>query len=137
MSVGDPWLKKYVETETIGRSLFLVHSKRGADFINSLVFQKIISVEKVDYRLFEESQWPTVVRKSNTEKEKLFYNLQMRLLAVKWYSNWANKSLKNMKKHRQLMLYVLHPYCQSKSMEKKDILFKLFKKLFNKIKRGG
>lgn len=137
ISVGDPWLKEYMETETIGSSLFLVHSQKGKDIINDLVFNKVITVKEVDYRLFEKSQWPTVVRKKNVGNEKLFYDLQWKLLTTNWYSIWATKNLRNMKIHRRFVLHILHIYCQSKSMSIKDLITKLIKKIFNKIKWGG
>lgn len=137
ISVGDPWLKEYIETETIGSSLFLVHSQKGKDIINGLVSNKVITVKEVDYRLFEKSQWPTVVRKNNIGSEKLFYDLQCKLLATNWYSIWATKNLRNMKIHRRFVLYILHIYCQSKSMSIKDLTIKLTQKIFNKVKRGG
>lgn len=137
ISVGDPWLKEYLNKERVGSSLFLVHTEYGKNIIKELEEQELIQLNKVDYQLFEKSQWPTVVRKGNVAKEKRFYDLQIKLLSKPWYSNFVRKSFKNMKRHRLLMLYVLHPYCQSKNMSMKQIVVKTISKVVNKIKRGG
>lgn len=137
ISIGDPWLKEYIETETIGRSLFLVHSQKGKNIINDLVLNKVITVKEVDYILFERSQWPTVVRKNNIGSEKLFYDLQWKLLNTNWYSIWAKKNLRNMKIHRRFVLYILHLYCRVKGMGIRKIILKFTIKMFGKIKQEG
>lgn len=133
ISVGDPWLKEYMEKETIGSSLFLVHSQKGKDIINGLVFNKVATIKEIDYRLFEKSQRPTLIRKNNIGSKKLFYDLQWKLVTTSWYSIWATKNLRNMKIHCRFVLHILHIYCQFKNMSIKDLI----KKVFYKIKRGG
>lgn len=137
ISVGDPWLKEYLKNETVGASLFLVHSEYGKNIINNLFKQNVVQASEVDYHLFEKSQWPTVKRKGNIAKEKRFYDLQLKLLSKSWYSRWAKKNFNNMKRHRLFVLYFLHPYCQTKNMSMKQIIIKAISKIINYIKMGG
>ena len=121
----------------MGASLFLVQSEYGKNIINNLFKQNVVLASKVDYHLFEKSQWPTVKRKGNIAKEKRFYDLQLKLLSKSWYSRWAKKNFNNMKRHRLFVLYFLHPYCQTKNMSMKQIVIKAALKIINKIKMGG
>ena len=133
ISVGDPWLKEYIDTDTIGSSLFLVHSALGQSIVQEMLSNNKIVVKSVDYELFEKSQRPSLRRKSMVSDMKSYYDLVIKIINIKSYSTWAKKNRKNMKRHIWIMNHIVRPYSSMKKMSK----FGIFKKIVGKIKSGG
>lgn len=133
ISVGDPWLKEYIDMDSKGNSLFLVHSDLGNSIINEMLNKNEIIAKHVDYELYEISQRPSLYRKNNVALMKNFYDLKIKIINNNWYSVWAQKNFKNMKKHIWIMNHVVRPYANLKGMSMVNIV----KKIIGKFRRGG
>lgn len=72
MSVGDPWLKEYLENEIVGSNLFLVHSVFGHELIMKMTAVGFIEVKEIGYELFIKSQKPNIEAKREYMKEKSY-----------------------------------------------------------------
>lgn len=133
ISVGDPWLKEYIQSDSIGNSLFLVHTLNGQNIIDGLVKAGKIDVNSVGYDLFEKSQRHSVCKKNRIAIDKDYYEFIVKLLQKKWYFLWAQKNIINMKIHIWIMIHVVHRFYNIKNMKTKSI----FRKIVAKLKSGG
>lgn len=133
ISVGDPWLKKYIDTDTIGRSLFLTHSTLGQRVVEELSNKGDIIIESVDYSLFEQSQRPSILKKSKVVLVKEYYDFKFKLIQWQWYYKWAKSSYINMRRHIWLMEHIIRPFFIIKRMSVVNII----KRIIAKLKYGG
>jgi len=56
ISLGDPWLTEYKQSDRIGNSLVIVRNRRGADFLSGALNEGIVSLEKVDLSVVKRAQ---------------------------------------------------------------------------------
>lgn len=137
LSVGDPWLKEYLESDKIGNSLFIIHSKLGMEVISSMASINKINISHVDYELYVLSQKPSLLSKSNIKEEKDYFDMMLKISKKEWYYKWATSNVANMRKHIWFMTRIIRPYFHARKMNTKEITSRMFEKIFNKIKSGG
>ena len=63
--LADPWLKEYIEKETLGQTLFASYTIEGDEIVNNCVSEFYISSMPVDNNLFYTSQISTINRKKS------------------------------------------------------------------------
>lgn len=128
ISVGDPWLKEYVDNDKEGNTLFIVHTDLGEKIVMALMRLELINANVVSNELFEESQSPTIQKKCSVNKEKSFYDFCLKLQTKNWYFNWAKKNFKNMQRHILLMQWV-RKYFKCKDCTFYQIVGKMISKI--------
>lgn len=128
ISVGDPWLKEYIDNDKEGNTLFIVHTDMGENIVKDLMRLELINVNVVGDELFEMSQFATIQKKCSVDKEKTFYDFRLKLQNKTWYFNWAKKNLKNMRKHILLMQWV-HKYFKCKGFTFNQIVGRIIGKI--------
>lgn len=134
ISVGDPWLKDYLEQEKIGANLFLVHSDFGQKLINIMNQQHLVHIEETSYNLFIKSQWHNVRAKQAVAKRKIAKDKVLSIISNPQYFNWATRNLRTIRLHIKLVACIFR-YYNLKESSLKENAAKFTKKLFN-IFRG-
>lgn len=57
ISLGDPWLPRFIRRENVGLSLIVVRTKKGEEIISNAVDKGYLYVEELDVDSLIESQW--------------------------------------------------------------------------------
>lgn len=109
VSLSDPWLKRFLDNDTIGNTFFIPYTLDGYHIIEAMKDRGLICVESSSYDEFYTSQSNNLNKKSESF-DGHFIKCQFALLSKKWYYNWAIKNLKTMKKHI-FLLRLLNKFC--------------------------
>ena len=98
ISIADPWLKRYVETDKIGSSIVIAHTNRGEDVIISMIENSTLDVIEVlstgDAIL---SQKGTLIKKYIFKKHKKKF---LRLIKI-FRSNFYKENFFNFSKYHR------------------------------------
>ncbi len=63
--LADPWLKKYMETEHIGKTLFKALTLDGCSIVINMIKEHYIEAQKIDDDYLTRSQYKTILRKES------------------------------------------------------------------------
>lgn len=63
ISLGDPWLPRFVRKENVGLSLIIVRTKKGEEIVLEAVNKGYIHIEELDVDSLVESQWRSLLFK--------------------------------------------------------------------------
>src|SRR4030042_3519344 len=86
VSVGDPWLPKYLANDKIGSTLTLVHTNAGAQLISSLIEQGALRLHEVVSRdMIIKSQAGTLRKKAVYRANKRLIHLLRRIYGNRFY----------------------------------------------------
>lgn len=85
ITLADPWLKEYMQTETLGQSLIVVNSKEGKYWLekseeDGIVFLKSICMKDIQY-----SQQATIKRKQSYLNNKQVITVIIKLFNLPLY----------------------------------------------------
>ncbi len=86
ISVADPWLKRYIENDSIGASIVLPHSKKGGAVIQAIIKDgrvKLIELLNSDEVVL--SQKVTLVRKHLFKKYRIGESLIIKMIRTSYY----------------------------------------------------
>lgn len=97
ISVGDPWLKEYINNDRLGNTIFVVHTPIMEKIIDEMISCKRIEVKNVDYGLYIESQHSNIVFKA-TKNPKL-QKIEAKILSNNIYRTIFASNIIMMKIH--------------------------------------
>lgn len=140
LSVGDPWLKDYLEHEKIGCNLFLVHSEFGCELVKKMKANNLIETNEVGYDLFMKSQRPNIDVKRQVPERIKIIEQELMLINNPRYFMWASSCQLNMKIHMKLIRYVSLYYKSRKNsfMENSQLLInKILHRLMGGVNGKG
>ena len=66
--LADPWLKEYVDNETIGKSLFAAYTDTGKKLVDDAFKAGYIVIEEVDEDTLQKAQQVTIIRKQSYKR---------------------------------------------------------------------
>lgn len=136
LCVGDPWLKEYIEHETIGSNLFIVHSDFAKELVEQLKIKKAIKVKEVGYDWFMKSQGPNIEAKQQVRSMRKVIDKELSFISRPRYFVWASSSLSNMRKHIKLMHYI-NLYYKAKNQSFLNNIKLLSNKILHKLRANG
>jgi len=95
ITVGDPWLKKYMETEKIGLSLVGTMTPKGDEIMTEMIHKGLLHlIEKVSDTIFVNSQASAIIEKYIKRNTRLWQRLFYRTCASQFYSRLVlNKNM--------------------------------------------
>lgn len=89
ISLADPWLKEFTDTETIGNSLIVANSKRGEEILNLASKKDYIRIIHIDSSKVIESQSLTIKKKEKFKRKTFMNDLYIRICTSSLYRKLA------------------------------------------------
>lgn len=89
ISLADPWLKEFIDTETIGQSLIVTNSRLGQDCLNSASKEGYIRITHIDSTKVIESQSQTIKKKEKFKRKTFMNDLYIRICTSLLYRKLA------------------------------------------------
>lgn len=74
ITLADPWLKEYVETDTIGNTI-IVGQKEGCDVLDQMTEEGLLTLKKTDEKTYLQSQLVNIKYKQDSIRHKSFNKL--------------------------------------------------------------
>lgn len=102
ISLADPWLKRFLENDKIGHTLFIPISQLGLMTVEKMKGSYII-FESASYDDYYNAQLPNVNKSKRVLSDIRFIRRSQFLMSKFWYFKWASKNLKSMKFHIKLL----------------------------------
>lgn len=103
IALADPWLKKYLDNDDVGSTMFIPFTQQGLDVIGRMQEKKIVKFIDSSYEDYSIAQSPNIKKELWVLTQKKFINNQLRFISNKWYFRFASKSLSYMRIHIKLM----------------------------------
>lgn len=75
VSLADPWLGKYKNSDKIGNTMFLVNTERGLSFIEEMKNKSLLQLIDSSMEDYMKAQGHTVMAKKKASQEKKFNNI--------------------------------------------------------------
>ena len=91
--LADPWLKEYVDHETIGQTLFATLTEKGEKYIREAFLSNYINITAVEESLLYESQKITIDRKEAYHQHPKIRNWMRKVFLSRWYITLVRPSI--------------------------------------------
>lgn len=86
VSVGDPWLKKYIENDNVGSSIVIANTEKGEKLIQEMLLDKaLISIEVITGDEVVLSQKNTLYKKHVFDKHRKKFRLLRKIIRSDFY----------------------------------------------------
>ena len=106
ISLADPWLKEYTETDKAGNTLFFCNTEPGADTIAELKRLALIDVVKTDYNVYYSAQQPNVEKYNRKINQLVSKKREIKLTGSPIVRDYFTRSFPRMRKYLRLRKYV-------------------------------
>lgn len=125
ISLADPWLKEYRESDKIGHTLFVVHSDKGLQVIERMRADGLVAYKESDYDSYSIAQKPNVQKATRVEYEKKRIGHKLRKYENKLYHSIFTSSYRMMRIHNDMERQI--------DKIRKFTFMKLIQKIKNKL----
>lgn len=85
ISLADPWLEKYKQSDNIGHSMFVVNTENGKIILNEILENSLIYINKSSYKEYVKSNGHTIIAKREKNKNKSYTHFLINLCSNNIY----------------------------------------------------
>lgn len=105
LSLADPWLKEYIDNDSIGHSLIICNSK-GDDVIRKMNQECVVKIDQVDESVYIQSQLGTIQAKAKSNN-RIFNRIVAKMSDDKClYKKWVTSSAFLLRQHLRILNYL-------------------------------
>lgn len=79
VSLADPWLKEFIDNDTIGNSIVIASSKYGQDVLRNMLENNVIELNEIEERIYIKSQLGTIEKKAKSNEHRKFNKIISRM----------------------------------------------------------
>lgn len=102
ISLADPWLKEYKESDKTGHTLFVVHSGKGLQIVEEMRDKGIVLYKESDYDSYCIAQKPNIQKAARVEHEKRRIEQRLKRCENKLYHRVFTSSYRMMRIHNSV-----------------------------------
>jgi len=106
VNLADPWLKEYEDDDVTGNSIVILNTEESAKVYYEMLANDLVVSKQVDEETYIKSQKGTIEEKKKVIEHKKFYKAIWKLSTSSLYIRVATHSLKMLKLHNLLKLYL-------------------------------
>lgn len=99
ISLADPWLKSYKDTDHVGHTLFIINTDLGKKIVETMYQEGSIFIQPSSYNDYAIAQKPNVEKELSHKAERHLSQKVISLHKNAFYFRWATKNIKNIQRH--------------------------------------
>lgn len=84
-SLGDPWLKEYIEQDNVGNSIFLINTQKAMSIFEEILKSNKIKCKEIDRNIYEQAQTTTIGKKNTVLSDKKYLIFMSKLVHNRIY----------------------------------------------------
>jgi acetyltransferase-like isoleucine patch superfamily enzyme len=102
VSLADPWLEYYLNTDRIGSTMFKANSYIGVRILEELYKNKKIEYVESSYDEYSIAQKSNILKKRNVQSYVGYNKVLISFISNKYYNKWVKKSLNHIGIHNKI-----------------------------------
>lgn len=112
VNLADPWLKRYIEADKIGNTMFFANTIEGQEIINLMIQEDFIKVEQSSETDYMIAQKPNIEKAERVSKNINFIKAFMKLYKNKYYRKFCLRNRYTMKINQKIINLMKRIYVQ-------------------------
>lgn len=110
ISLADPWLKEYKQSDQIGHTMFSVNTDSGAFYLEELLREDLISIKSSLRADYEIAQRPNVDKGKIISQNLSFLLIVEKICSIEFYRHFFSMNVHTIKLHLKILNLIKHIY---------------------------